>query len=224
MRSAILALALLGAAGTADAAKVIVTHSGHVPVGGGTDYYGLFTAPGTNLSGAAYTIAFTMDLSHTTSGVYTAPDGTQVIGYSYGPESISVTVAGTTRTYADPQGGEMDRSWYAPGTNVRQYLVTDTFDDSFSGGDTLIFVQLASNDPMFSSFDITSPFSYTAAPGDSAYGSFYYHGHNFGLFDEHVSSTGLVPEPASWSMMLGGFGLIGGALRGHRRRASTARA
>ena len=26
-----------------------------------------------------------------------------------------------------------------------------------------------------------------------------------------------VPEPASWAMMLGGFGLVGAALRGHRR-------
>lgn len=31
-----------------------------------------------------------------------------------------------------------------------------------------------------------------------------------------------VPEPASWGMMLAGFGLVGGALRGNRRRAVNA--
>lgn len=31
--------------------------------------------------------------------------------------------------------------------------------------------------------------------------------------------AGNVPEPASWAMMLGGFGLIGGALRSRRRMA-----
>jgi hypothetical protein len=33
-----------------------------------------------------------------------------------------------------------------------------------------------------------------------------------------VAAGGAVPEPANWMMMLGGFGLIGGALR-HQRRA-----
>jgi hypothetical protein len=34
-------------------------------------------------------------------------------------------------------------------------------------------------------------------------------------------ASGAVPEPASWAMMLGGFGLVGGALR--RRQQRTAR-
>ncbi len=33
---------------------------------------------------------------------------------------------------------------------------------------------------------------------------------------------GAVPEPASWAMMLGGFGLIGSALRSQRRRTEVA--
>jgi len=28
-----------------------------------------------------------------------------------------------------------------------------------------------------------------------------------------------VPEPASWAMMLGGFGLVGGAMRSRRKAA-----
>ena len=38
---------------------------------------------------------------------------------------------------------------------------------------------------------------------------------------EQVESPA-VPEPASWALMLVGFGAIGGALRGSRRRASIA--
>jgi len=33
------------------------------------------------------------------------------------------------------------------------------------------------------------------------------------------TTTTLVPEPASWSMMVAGFGLIGGALRSRKRAA-----
>lgn len=33
-----------------------------------------------------------------------------------------------------------------------------------------------------------------------------------------VAAPGAVPEPASWAMMLGGFGMLGGALRAQRRR------
>lgn len=32
--------------------------------------------------------------------------------------------------------------------------------------------------------------------------------------------TGAVPEPASWALMLGGFGLVGGAMRSRRRSVS----
>jgi hypothetical protein len=34
-------------------------------------------------------------------------------------------------------------------------------------------------------------------------------------------NSGAVPEPASWAMMLGGFGLVGGAMRSRRKAAAT---
>ena len=37
-------------------------------------------------------------------------------------------------------------------------------------------------------------------------------------YESDMVPGGLVPEPATWAMMIGGFGLVGGALR---RRAST---
>jgi hypothetical protein len=35
-------------------------------------------------------------------------------------------------------------------------------------------------------------------------------------------ANSLVPEPASWALMLGGFGLVGLAIRRRRPRAITA--
>jgi hypothetical protein len=35
-----------------------------------------------------------------------------------------------------------------------------------------------------------------------------------------TTTTGMIPEPASWAMMIAGFGLVGGALRQQRRAAA----
>lgn len=44
---------------------------------------------------------------------------------------------------------------------------------------------------------------------------------NFGLSNAALFSTGAVPEPATWAMMLLGFGGIGVAMRRSRRRGSA---
>ena len=43
-----------------------------------------------------------------------------------------------------------------------------------------------------------------------------------GLWDD--ADVGVVPEPASWAMMLGGFGLLGGVMRSQRRSKQLANA
>ena len=40
-------------------------------------------------------------------------------------------------------------------------------------------------------------------------------------FDACATNTGGVPEPASWALMLGGFGLAGAAIRTRRRQVSA---
>ena len=39
------------------------------------------------------------------------------------------------------------------------------------------------------------------------------------LYLTGTPDTGAVPEPASWALMVGGFGMIGGALRSHKKSA-----
>lgn len=66
----------------------------------------------------------------------------------------------------------------------------------YAGGDLWI------TDPVF----YTTPFNYTAAHGTSL------------RFETYMDAA--VPEPATWAMMIAGFGLAGGALR--RRRVALA--
>ncbi len=52
-------------------------------------------------------------------------------------------------------------------------------------------------------------------------------GYDVGLdniaFDVRVADTAAVPEPASWALMIGGFGLVGGSLRNRRSALRLAR-
>ena len=43
----------------------------------------------------------------------------------------------------------------------------------------------------------------------------------FGVDNFTFQVSGGVPEPASWALMLGGFGLVGGAMRSRRKAAVT---
>lgn len=58
-------------------------------------------------------------------------------------------------------------------------------------------------------------YNYVGANGISAVGAF-----NISPYAGHVPGPGSVPEPASWALMVGGFGLVGGTLR--RRRLAAA--
>ncbi|MFA5989549.1 MAG: PEPxxWA-CTERM sorting domain-containing protein [Sphingomonas sp.] len=42
-----------------------------------------------------------------------------------------------------------------------------------------------------------------------------------GYFVANTFSLSAVPEPATWAMMIGGFGLVGGAMRNRRRAAAS---
>ena len=69
-------------------------------------------------------------------------------------------------------------------------------------------------------YDVDGHVSSYDANGSTGIGSVILQGYNSGnSYDIHwdnlnaSATTGAVPEPASWAMMLGGFGLVGGAMR-----------
>ena len=92
---------------------------------------------------------------------------------------------------------------------------TDTVITLYSGlggtGTVLAQVLAAANDPnAFSPFSINfsgTAHSFVIAGGEGA----------FGIDDINLNRA--VPEPASWALMLGGFGLVGGAMR--RRKTAV---
>jgi hypothetical protein len=72
---------------------------------------------------------------------------------------------------------------------------------------------------VFSGFSADSTFS-LVDPAGAAFGSQTVKvTNNTPLYVQgFVAGPSAVPEPASWAMMLGGFGMLGGALRAQRRR------
>lgn len=86
--------------------------------------------------------------------------------------------------------------------------------------------------------------SATARVGDAGFGLFYKSGaatsglsniyfgyddnlqvddnHDDGIFRASIRTTGAVPEPASWAMMIGGMGIVGMSLRSRRRKTVAA--
>ena len=102
----------------------------------------------------------------------------------------------------DLGGGGSNVVYFAPVGST----VTATAFSFFGGGVANVFVPLA-----FTSGVNTLTFSYSGAAqglGDEAWG-----------LSNVVVTGGAVPEPASWALMIVGFGMVGAAARSHRRVA-----
>jgi hypothetical protein len=78
------------------------------------------------------------------------------------------------------------------------------------------FVSIDFDVPAFDYITFTT--SLIASGTDTSLGFIFYHDPSFWLLDNVTLSA--VPEPASWAMLIAGFGLTGAAMR--RRRAVTA--
>lgn len=87
---------------------------------------------------------------------------------------------------------------------------------SFAGSDTLSFLGVLFSDPLISRVRITSG-NAALGPGVNETG-----GTDLVAMDDFIfgepTLRGAVPEPASWAMMLIGFGLVGGAMRAAKRQ------
>ena len=86
-------------------------------------------------------------------------------------------------------------------------------DDSHAAGGKGVFINI---------FDKTGAFDEVRFSDTGSGQGFFTSDHTVGRFDDGVISTGAVPEPAGWTMMIVGVGLIGGALRRRRAGATAA--
>jgi hypothetical protein len=82
------------------------------------------------------------------------------------------------------------------------------------------FVALAGDLPAFDYGSFSIPV--TASGTATLIGFGFYNEPSFFLLD-NVSVTGVIPEPATWAMMIAGFGLVGSALRRRNQEGSALR-
>lgn len=157
---------------------------------------------------ALVNVAFTYSEagSPVATGTFGYADGLSgVLGYG-DLTSFSVTAGGVTYNLAD----------VLPLTDY-VYFAYDTSANTFiTAADSCGFAGCGYT-PSLSAINSSGSFGFffTGAPG-----SFTEYSTAFGSpFDTLTLSTGAVPEPASWAMMIAGFGLVGAALR---RRALAA--
>lgn len=212
------AIGLAAWAGAADATVITITETGTIV--GDDNTYGTgteFGAVAADLIGLQFSVTyqFDTDLGDVMSDAYGS--------YFYGPGTASITINGITQTvsgdpdYSTTQRSNLDPSWGAP-YPAQYFSVVQT---QQIGGD---FVEdyLTPSTP-FASTDLTAPYYHQVGGADlyqyvfGQIGDTHFHGSI-----ETLSANGgvaPVPEPASWALMLAGFGAIGAAMRSRRRVA-----
>lgn len=199
--SAALACALLVSAPAS--ASVIYTYTSTNPAAGGfqtTPYSWSFTTDVPLAANIPFpTIVFGhVDLQD--SGLYNTP----------GITSWSYTIDGHTMgsTYIDPYLQWLVISTDAKGNVVDWYGRLDAGNAAFGGG----FTSYGPHDSFYDN-SVDRIWRFGSPNGSSIDTTFFF---TRGTWS--ISTDGAVPEPATWMMMLGGFGLIGGAVRRDRRR------
>jgi hypothetical protein len=228
----------------AAAATATVTYYGQFT--SGTDDGGVFGAVGADLTGKAFTAVYTLNDSVPTASVDHSQPEYDIFSNS-GPASgaasplTAVLTVGTTSVSLSHllNGGDGQEHRYVYSDGSFSNLFVSVADETLTGDDDTggqVQLYVDHNGPAFyASQDFDSPVDYTVQPGDTGAGSidfFQYHDGDFVYSDFLLASVsrvvvavadptgGAVPEPASWALMIAGFGLAGAALR--RRRAGAA--
>lgn len=232
----------LSLAAPANADIAYITYSGVLETNGNNDYSGLFGTPGGNLGGLDFTAVFTLD---TSKGQYWSNGSSSEGWMGYGldtPISVTVTVDGVTRAFNVYEGTSDGGSYTSLGSSTEShddsiggYFLDNAFTGQIAGQ---IYTPLGAPSALPS---FGSPFDF-APDGVNLKGYFFVHlwgtSGEPGTFlysqtDGNGTESNLhrvtfewadaapeVPEPATWAMLIAGFGLAGAALRG-RRTASV---
>jgi len=232
-------IALAGFGAPASAASYLITYEGTVY--DSNDMTGVFGGSGSSLDGMAYTAVYTLTLPM--AGVLTNDDGRSASargGSVYGvpsPMSGSLTINGVTQTisgytyaYAGIENGLNNGGTF-------DQLLLKTQDKGNNSPSDEIHYDYFLNNVIFSfkndfihNTDLTAPLTYDVQSNDSSGGYFYEYADFGNIATKQVTGRFTptrvtiavapgVPEPASWALLIVGFGLIGQSMR---RRLSAA--
>lgn len=160
------------------------------------------TTIGTDLSSSPYTFTY-MGSSFTFGSNGQFFSGPITISTANGGE-VNTTFGEPTAYFADGRGGAVT---FGPGMNFAPFASETPI--RFSNGENFFGLRAVTGTGTFYGFAYTS---------DNVLNSIGFES----VADAAITATtaaGAVPEPATWAMMIGGFGMVGGAMR--RRKVAT---
>jgi PEP-CTERM motif len=231
-----LSVAAMCMAGSATAAEYLITYTGTVR--NSVDLTGVFGGSGNSLNGLSFTAVFTLTDPNpggqilTDGMTFRQSSGGTSLGNTPSPLSAFLNINGVTQQIDGTYSGLAGQRHNYFG---QQYAVQH---DALSGTNNItgdfFYRQLRLSVVSLTDFthgiNLTAPLSYSFNPNPNDFG--------FGRFDFAQShdnrqsfvyaasgellatsvtiaalGTGAVPEPASWMLMIAGFGLVGGAMR-----------
>jgi hypothetical protein len=213
--AALCAASLAAASAPAHATQIIVTYAGKV--NSGTDVDGLFGAAGANLKRQDYTLSFTVDTSN-----FDTIAGDPSSGLEYlGPVVAIMMIGQQSYTINGAMPVSNIVSWAPAAPNGDYDYQINAYAEATNGD--WVSGRVGSLYDFFGDLALTTAFSHVISNSDDAYTADF-SGLNTAL-DLKVSTISLqvvasptpAPEPASWVMMIGGFGAVGAAMRRRRR-------
>jgi len=210
---AVILAGVLSLASSAPAATFLITYTGTISKG--FDGTGLFGTRGADLAGLPYKAVYTLTDPKPGAAIFNDGHVGQTHGtFNTNPLTATLTIKGAIQSL-DQSG----RAYQRNGLNssepdeIRHEVLNNFGDDS-----DLLFHSIVGGN-IVSSSDYRQPLSYTVRPGDSASGAFGF----FTIFNTRlavgelapttVTIARVVPEPATWAMMIAGFGLVGATMR-----------
>jgi hypothetical protein len=206
-------------AGSAHATIVFETYQGTVT--SGEDFTGVFGAPDTNLAGDQITVRYIIDDATRHAVRQKSPGNFTAIAGRHRADPVSAVITIDGRSF------DVAADFYGQATSCAACLLPTLLDQAQTDqhGSAASEAYILANPGTFIPWDYHTPFHYTVQPGDRTYGLFtdgLGGAAASGLYDPTSLVISVVPEPATWTMMLIGLGAMGTTVRRRTRTYGTA--